>query len=302
MNQYTDNGKLILTNGKMVKNQRTGTNCLTYINLDFKYQVGDYATFPIVTTRKSYYKQAIGEMLAYIRGYHRLEDFHKLGVKTWDANVQSSAWKKNPNYQEDSIGLCYGALSNRLEKVERLDNGKYQTQINDDIENNQLYQIALKLRQKEDDRRLIWSFWNPSFHDHGCLAPCMYEHQFSLIGDDLYLNSNQRSCDYPLGGNFNIMQSWFLLWVMSKVTDLKPKFVHHRMVNAHVYENQLSLFEMEMKRKPIPGPRLIYQGKHPITLERLFDLPNGDIPPLHPDEFTLDHYRYMEAIAYPFTA
>ena len=40
----------------------------------------------------------------------------------------------------------------------------------------------------------------------GCLRPCMHTHTFSLVGDTLYLTSSQRSCDVPLGQNFNQIQ------------------------------------------------------------------------------------------------
>ena len=38
----------------------------------------------------------------------------------------------------------------------------------------------------------------------------MHTHTFSLLGDTLYLTSYQRSCDVPLGLNFNQVQVFFL--------------------------------------------------------------------------------------------
>lgn len=297
MYQYLNNGKRLLEEGKDVYNERTGKSCKTLITVDFNYDVSE-GKLPIGTLRQSYYKAAIGELIAYIRGYDKLADFHKLGVRTWDANVASDAWDKE---KKDSIGWCYGALANRMGKATLSDDETWAiVPLDSKIENNQLYQICLKLLDRQDDRRLIMSFWHPAFHHLGCLAPCMYEYQFSLVEDTLHLNVNQRSCDYPLGGNFNIMQSWFMLWVVAKVTNLKPGIVNHRMVNTHIYEDQVDLFKEEMSREPYPLPHFQHIGDEPITLERLFEI--GDVNGLHPKEFTLVNYIHHEPIKYPFTA
>lgn len=54
--------------------------------------------FPLITTRKSYWKAAIAEFLGYIRGYDNAADFRALGTKTWDANAnENAAWLANPH-------------------------------------------------------------------------------------------------------------------------------------------------------------------------------------------------------------
>ncbi len=68
MQQYLDLCRRIIDSGEWVENERTGKRCLTVINADLEYQVGAN-TFPLITTRKSYWKSAIAEFLGYIRGY-----------------------------------------------------------------------------------------------------------------------------------------------------------------------------------------------------------------------------------------
>ena len=46
--------------------------------------------FPLITTRKSYWKAAIAELIGYIRGYDNAADFRSLGTKTWDANANEN--------------------------------------------------------------------------------------------------------------------------------------------------------------------------------------------------------------------
>ena len=62
--------------------------------------------FPLITTRKSYWKAAIAELIGYIRGYDNAADFRSLGTKTWDANANENvSWLNNPARQgKDDMG------------------------------------------------------------------------------------------------------------------------------------------------------------------------------------------------------
>ncbi|HBF47568.1 MAG TPA: thymidylate synthase, partial [Shewanella frigidimarina] len=84
MKQYLDLCKRIVDEGEWVNNARTNKKCLTVINADLVYDVGNNQ-FPLVTTRKSFWKSAIAEILGYLRGYQNAADFRALGTKTWDA-------------------------------------------------------------------------------------------------------------------------------------------------------------------------------------------------------------------------
>ena len=97
MKQYLDLCRRIVNEGEWVANERTGKRCLTVINADLEYDVANNQ-FPLITTRKSYWKAAIAEFLGYIRGYDNAADFRKLGTKTWDANAnENAAWLANPH-------------------------------------------------------------------------------------------------------------------------------------------------------------------------------------------------------------
>lgn len=51
----------------MGRKRTHGKRCLTVINADLTYDVATNQ-FPLITTRKSYWKAAIAEFLGYIRG------------------------------------------------------------------------------------------------------------------------------------------------------------------------------------------------------------------------------------------
>ena len=75
------------------------------INADLTYDVASNK-FPLVTTRKSFWKSAIAEIIGYLRGYDNAEDFRKLGTKTWDANAnENQVWLHNAYRKgDDAMG------------------------------------------------------------------------------------------------------------------------------------------------------------------------------------------------------
>jgi thymidylate synthase len=280
--QYLDLCQRIVDEGHWIENERTGKRCLTVINADLTYNVSDNE-FPLVTTRKSYWKSAIAELIGYLRGYSNAADFRKLGTKTWDANAnENTAWLNNPYRKgEDDMGRVYGVQGRSWQKP-------------DGGEVDQLKKIVDNLSCGIDDRGEIFTFYNPGEFHMGCLRPCMHTHTFSLLGDTLYLTSYQRSCDVPLGQNFNQIQVFTLLRLMAQITGNKPGLAYHKIVNAHIYEDQLELMrDVQLKREPFPSPRLHINPeiKSLVDLETWVTL----------DDFEVLDYQHHEAIAYPFS-
>jgi thymidylate synthase len=282
MKQYLDLCRRIVDEGEWVENARTGKRCRTVINADLTYDVAANA-FPLVTTRKSYWKSAIAELIGYMRGYSSAADFRKLGTKTWDANAnQNEAWLNNPYRKgEDDMGRVYGVQGRAWQKP---DGGSV----------DQLRKIVDDLSNGIDDRGEILSFYNPGEFHMGCLRPCMHTHTFSLLGDTLYLTSYQRSCDVPLGQNFNQVQVFTFLKLMAQITGHKPGQAYHKIVNAHIYEDQLELMrDVQLKREPFAPPQLHINP----DIKSLQDIETW----VTMDDFEVSGYRHHDPIAYPFS-
>lgn len=282
MKQYLDLCRRIVDEGEWVENKRTGKRCLTVIDADLSYDVAGNR-FPLITTRKSYWKAAIAELIGYIRGYSSAADFRKLGTRTWDANAnQNEAWLANPHRKgEDDMGRVYGVQGRAWQ---RPDGGTV----------DQLRKIVDDLRNGIDDRGEILTFYNPGEFDLGCLRPCMHTHTFSLLGDTLYLTSYQRSCDVPLGLNFNQVQVFTLLALMARITGHKPGTAYHKIINAHIYEDQLELMrDVQLTREPFDPPQLHINP----DIKSLEDLETW----VTLDDFEVTGYRHHDPIAYPFS-
>ena len=282
MKQYLELCQRIVDEGQWVENKRTGTRCLTVINADLEYDVANNQ-FPMITTRKSYYKAAIAELLGYLRGYDSAAQFREIGCKTWDANANdNNAWLNNPNRKgEDDMGRVYGVQGRGWQRP-------------DGSTLDQLSKVINDLKNGIDDRGEIITFYNPGEFELGCLRPCMHTHTFSLLGDTLYLTSYQRSCDVPLGLNFNQIQCFVLLALVAQITGHKAGKAYHKIANAHIYENQLELMrDVQLTREPFESPQLKINPK----IKSLEDIETW----VTRDDFEVTGYQCHEAIQYPFS-
>ncbi|AUS02000.1 thymidylate synthase [Vibrio phage 3.058.O._10N.286.46.B8] len=323
MKQYLDLAQRIVDKGHWVENERTGKKCLTVINADLTYNVGG-GEFPLCTTRKSYWKAAVAELLGYIRGYDNAEDFRKLGTPTWNANAnENPVWLNNPfNKGVDDMGRVYGVQGRRLSDVKLLRASEYNddkseymehlgykefgdtggdcnTQFDDyDIvwkrEIDQLRKVYDHLKAGVDDRGEIINFHNPADVEFGCLRSCMFMHHFSILNGKLYLNSTQRSCDVPLGLNFNMVQVYVFLAIMAQITGLEAGEAYHKIINAHIYEDQLDIMKNEqLGREPLKLPKF----KINPAIKTLEDLETW----VTLDDFEVEGYECHPPIKYPFT-
>ena len=81
---------------------------------------------------------------------------------------------------------------------------------------------------------------------------------------------------------------------MAQITGHKPGKAFHKIVNAHIYEDQLELMrDVQLKREPFPSPKLLINP----DIKSLEDLETW----VTMDDFTVEGYQHHDAIAYPFS-
>jgi len=286
MKAYLELNQRVLDEGKWVHNARTGNHCLTVIDASFTYDCSTHL-LPVLTTKKMVATcvSAMAEMLGYIRGYDNASQFRALGTKTWDENANNNkAWLANPHRKGvDDMGRVYGVQGRRWQSP-------------DGSVIDQLKKIVDDLSRGVDDRREILTYWNPGEMNLGCLAACMHTHTFSVLDGELFLTSYQRSDDLPLGHAFNQIQvAWFLM-VMAQITGLKPGKAFHKIVNAHMYENQVAIMrDVQLKRKPFKQTARLEINPNIKTLEDLETWVTMD------DFKVVGYDAYYPAIVYPFS-
>lgn len=264
----------VLNEGYPVYNERTGKTCHTVINHDFVYDVGK-SEVPLLTNKQVFVQSAIAEVIGYWRQYTDAQSFADIGSPSWFSNAENPVWQSNPNCKgKTDIGLIYGAVTG------------------DTLQN-----IYNNLRNGIDNRGEIYQMWRPEKFEEGCLRPCAFEHIWSLVGNKLSLTVTQRSGDLPLGVPWNSVSFYFLLKLMAKITGNVPDKVYHKIVNAHIYNDQIEPLEEQLSRTPWD-----IQPKLEVAdwVQTLDDVIGND---KHAREFfTLEGYEHQGYIKFPFSA
>lgn len=275
--QYINLCNRILDQGHWVTNERTGKRCLTVINQSFTYTPDDA---PLLSIKKSFPVSAVAELLGYLRGYTYADQFSAIGSPTWFANAnETDSWLNNPNrIGENHIGDCYGAIGRNFGGV------------------NLIHKVVDNLSNGVDDRGEIITFWKPDEFDKAALRPCMYSHHFSILCGKLYLTSYQRSCDVPLGLNFNSIQCYALLAFMARICNIEVGECYHHIVNAHIYEDQIEGVNDMLKNKPLDQ-----RGKIAIS-DWIYSLDDLESERHARDYISVSNYYHYGKIDFPMTA
>ncbi len=318
MRQYLDLVRDILDTGSWQTN-RTGIRTLSLPGamLRFDLQQG----FPAVTTKKLAFKTAVGELVGFLRGARSAADFRALGCKVWDQNAnENQAWRANPyRLGEDDLGPVYGVQWRRWPAYKLLD-ADHRSQIDhalahgwrevaalDDGGRSQLllYKAVDQLRQcletivaNPSDRRILFHGWNWAQLDEMALPPCHLLYQFlpNAAQREISLCLYVRSNDIGLGTPFNLAEGAALLHLVGRLTGYAPRWFSYFIGDAHIYENHLEMLREQLRREPLPAPRLRLADRIPdFTV-------SGRLEPewlerVEPADFALEGYAHHPALS-----
>lgn len=274
MKQYLNLLERVLEEGKWQQN-RTGipTKRIEGAMLEFNLKEG----FPAVTTKKLAWKNVVGELLGFIRGYTDAEMFRELGCKIWDQNAnENEAWLANKNrVGKDDLGRIYGAQWRNWTVP-------YSTQTIDQLAN-----AVEDILHNPTSRRIIVTAWNPGEMDLMALPPCHMTYQFlvDVESNELSLCMYQRSCDLFLGIPFNIASYALLLEMVAAATGRVASKLVMFLADVHIYQNHIEQVIEQLKREPFTLPQL-------KIAEVFFNSPEGltRLQDAEPSDFQLENY------------
>ncbi len=236
MQQYLERLLQILDTG-VDRNGRNGQTRALF-GMQMRYNLAD--GFPAVTTKKLAFRSVKAELLGFLRGYDRVEQFQKLGTQIWNANAE--AWGK-----DGDLGRIYGVQWRRWQTK----NGPL----------DQLAEVIEQLKNNPNSRRHVVTAWNPGELDQMSLPPCHIFFQFFVAEGKLSLQMYLRSCDMFLGVPFNIASYSMLLCMVAQVTNLEPNEFILTLGDAHIYHAHFEQVRMQLQRNPLPLPRLVLNPK-----------------------------------------
>ncbi len=256
MKQYLDLCRYVLDNGSE-KRDRTGTGTISVFGYQFKHDMAQ--GFPLLTTKKVFFKAVLGELLWFISGQTNIQPLVKQGIKIWN-EWPYAKYKTSAEYQGESLEEFVAKIARDDEFANKYgDLGPvYGHQWRNFNGIDQLLQVENSIKHDPFSRRHIISAWNPSDIPAMALPPCHAFLQFYVSGDGkkLSLQLYQRSADVFLGVPFNIASYATLLVMMANVCHLEVGEFVHTFGDVHIYLNHLEQIQTQLKREPKTLPQL----------------------------------------------
>jgi thymidylate synthase len=253
LKQYLDLLQHILDNGA-VKEDRTGTGTKSVFGYQMRFDLS--AGFPLVTTKKTFLKGIISELLWFIEGStdeRRLAEIH-YGDKASNLIGKNTVWTANADAQGKALGYTNTDTIKELGPVYGAQwrswmgaNGKAYDQLSD---------VINQIKTNPDSRRIILNAWNVAEIDNMALPPCHTFFQFYVANKKLSCQLYQRSADVFLGVPFNIASYALLTMMIAQVCDLEVGDFVHTFGDVHIYSNHMDQVNLQLSRTPYKLPSM----------------------------------------------
>jgi len=217
---------------------RTGTGTMSVFGSQYRYNLED--GFPLVTTKKTYWKGIVVELMWVLSGDTNIKYLEDNGVKWW------REWADD----KGDLGPVYGSQWRNWEQES--DNGSVYREGYD-----QLSRLLTGLKQNPYSRRHILTNWNPIDVNKMAL-PCCHGNivQFYVRDGRLSCQMYQRSADVFLGVPVNIGMYALLTHLIAADCGLEVGEFIHTVGDLHLYNNHKDQAMEVLGREVLPLPKL----------------------------------------------
>lgn len=238
----------ILEHG-VARSDRTGTGTRSVFGVQLRFNLAE--GFPLVTTKKVFFRGIIHELLWFLSGDTNIKYLNDHNVHIWDA------WAD----EQGNLGPIYGAQWRNWKSPD----GHFIDQIADVVDH---------IRSHPHSRRHLVSAWNPAVlpderlspqenvrAGRAALASCHALFQFYAAQGRLSCLLFQRSSDCAVGLVFNLAQYALLTHMVAQQCELEPGDFIWTGGDCHIYLNQVDGVCEQLARPPRPLPQLILKRK-----------------------------------------
>ncbi len=230
MRQYLECLTYVLENGNN-KEDRTGTGTISTFGYQNRYDLNE--GFPLVTTKKTFWRGIVHELLWFISGDTNIKYLLDNNVHIWDE------WAD----ENGDLGSVYGEQWRSWQTKD----GESIDQLNDVIE---------QIKNNPESRRHLVVAYNPGEVDKQALPPCHSFFQFYVNDGKLSCQLYQRSADLFLGVPFNIASYALLTHMIAHVCNLEVGEFIHTFGDLHIYNNHIEQINEQLTRRPFQLPKL----------------------------------------------
>lgn len=275
--------RYVLKNG-VKRTDRTGVGTLSVFAPDpLRFDLTN-GIMPLLTTKRTYWKGIVEELLWFLRGDTNAKHLADRGVRIWDANASREFLDGRglQHLKEGDIGAGYGFQWRHFGATYQGCDADHTGQGQDQIQ-----YVLDQIRQNPTSRRIFLSAWNAKALSQMALPPCHVSVQFYVDPDTKELSSHmyQRSADLGLGEPFNIASYALLTHMVAHVCGLTAKALTISMGDAHVYLNHVEALKKQLTREPNPFPTLQLNSKQTV------------LATFTANDITLNNYRPYPRIA-----
>lgn len=269
--QYINLIKDVLKNG--VKNVDRGTKAVSYSLFGRQCRYDLSVGFPLLTTKKVYWKGVIHELYWFTSGQTNIKYLVDNNVHIWDDypykmyQMKVNDGKVNDMTKEEFIQKIadnskfakkYGDLPRMYGEMWRRWPTKKKSKTVD-----QLRWAIQELKEDPYARNAVVTSWNPEylytmadFKETSHFPICHNMYQISVKDKKVSLQLYQRSADLFLGVPFNIASYALLTIIIAKILGYKPGEFVHTFGDVHIYRNHLDQVKEQISRKPKPFPTI----------------------------------------------
>ncbi len=256
--QYLALLKRLLTEG-VRRGDRTGTGTLALFGCQMRFDLA--GGFPLLTTKRVFYRAAIHELLWFLSGETNIRPLLENDVRIWSEwpmtkynqatgdNLSKREFEERVLQDDEfaarwgDLGPVYGKQWRRWEKAD----GGYVDQIS---------QLVDDIRYNPESRRLLFTGWNVGELHQMALPPCHMTYQYFVAEGRLSCQLYQRSADSLLGLPWNIAEASLLLHMLAQQCELDPGELVWTGGDVHLYANHQAQAQLQLERQPRRLPQL----------------------------------------------
>lgn len=271
--QYLDLLKEALEKGDRKVDRGTGDASYSLFGRQIRFDLSD--GFPLLTTKKVYWKGVIHELYWFMSGQSNIKYLVDNNVHIWDDypykiyNMKHKTLNKRSKHiltkeefiekiRMDSVfARKWGNLPRIYGELWR----RWPTRTKRTID--QLKWAINEIVEDPNCHNAIVNSWNPEYlytmaqyKDTSHFPICHNMYQINIIKGRLCLQLYQRSADLFLGVPFNIASYALLTLILSKITGFEPGEFVHTFGDCHIYEIHLNQVKEQIRRKPRVFPKI----------------------------------------------
>lgn len=279
--QYLDLLKETL-NGEEQVDRGTGVKTYSVFGRQMRFDLTE--SFPLLTTKKVYWKGVLHELYWFLSGQSNIKYLVDNNVHIWDDYPYKIYQSRMKDKRAKSKELTKEEFINKIATDEEF--AKRWGELphiygelwrrwpaSDGRKVDQLGWVIQELREDPDAHNTLVTSWNPEYlytmarQGKGARFPiCHNMYQVNIKKGRVCLQLYQRSADVFLGVPFNIASYALLTIIIAKILGRAPGEFVHTFGDLHIYENHFEAAKEQLKRKPRPFPRVRIEGEN-VTLK-----------------------------------